>query len=96
MTILRHSHSLPHQKEKPPSYCEPEKSLNRTNKGRGVSFLLFFIFLLLLFFRVYLGLFFETIHKPLSLGEGTLAEDDSLQIQAYLVLDRREEVRQAP
>ena len=47
------------------------------------------IFLLFLFF--YLGLFFETIHEPLSLEEGTLAEDDSLQIQAYL----REEVRQA-
>ena len=55
---------------------------------------LFSIFLLFLFF--YLGLFFETIHEPLSLEEGTLAEDDSLQIQAYLVLDRREEVRQAP
>jgi len=55
---------------------------------------LFSIFLLFLFF--YLGLFFETIHEQLSLEEGTLAEDDSLQIQAYLVLDRREEVRQAP
>ena len=32
------------------------------------------------------------IHEPLSLEEGTLAEVDS----AYLVLDRREEVRQAP
>ena len=44
----------------------------------------------------YLGLFFEIIHEPLSLAEGTLAEDDSLQVQAYLLLDRREEVRQAP
>ena len=43
----------------------------------------------------YLGLFFEIIHEPLSLEEGTLAEDNSLQAQAYLVLDRREEVRQA-
>jgi len=32
------------------------------------------------------------IHEPLSLEEGTLAEDGL----AYLVLDRREEVRQAP
>jgi hypothetical protein len=38
-----------------------------------------------------LGLFFEMIHEPLSLEEGTLEEADS----AYLVLDRREEVRQA-
>jgi len=36
--------------------------------------------------------FLEMIHEPLSLEEGTLAEVDS----AYLVLDRREEVRQAP
>ena len=50
----------------------------------------FFCFLLF-----YLGLFLEIIHEPLSLEEGTLAEDDSLQTQAYLVLDRREEVRQA-
>jgi len=54
----------------------------------------FFCFLFLYFF--YLGLFFEIIHEPLSLEEGTMAEDDSLQVQAYLVLDRREEVRQAP
>jgi len=53
-----------------------------------------FLFSIVLFF--YLGLFFEIIHEPLSLEEGTLAEDDSLQTQAYLVLDRREEVRQAP
>ena len=33
MTILRHLHFLPHQKEKPPSHCEPEKSFKRTNKG---------------------------------------------------------------
>ena len=39
---------------------------------------------------MYLGLFFEIIHEPLSLEEGTLAVDDSLQTQAYLVLDRRE------
>jgi len=32
------------------------------------------------------------IHEPLSLEEGTLTEADS----SYLVLDRREEVRQAP
>jgi len=38
----------------------------------------------------------QGIHEPLSLEEGTLAEDNSLQAQAYLVLDRREEVRQAP
>jgi len=31
------------------------------------------------------------IHEPLSLEEGTLEEADT----AYLVLDRREEVRQA-
>ena len=36
-------------------------------------------FFCFLFF--YLGLFFETIHEPLSLEEGTLAEDDSLQIR---------------
>ena len=51
-------------------------------------------FSVFLFF--YLGLFFEIIHEPLSLEEGTLAEDDSLQTQAYLVLDRREEVKLAP
>ena len=55
---------------------------------------LFSIFLFFYFF--YLRLFIEIIHEPLSLEEGTLAEDDSLQAQAYLVLDRREEVRQAP
>jgi len=55
---------------------------------------LFFCFLFFYFF--YLGLFFEIIHEPLRLEEGTLVEDDSLQAQAYLVLDRREEVRQAP
>jgi len=32
------------------------------------------------------------IHEPLCLEEGMLAEDDL----AYFVLDRREEVRQAP
>ena len=53
-------------------------------------------FCFLFFYLFYLGLFFEIIHEPLSLEEGTLAEDDSLQAQAYLVLDRREEVRQAP
>ena len=56
----------------------------------------FFCFLLSIFLFFYLGLFFETIHEPLSLEEGTLAEDDSLRTQGYLVLDRREEVRQAP
>jgi len=30
-----------------------------------------------MFLFVYLGLLFETIHEPLSLEEGTLAEDDS-------------------
>jgi len=34
-----------------------------------------FLFFFCLFF--YLGLFFETIHEPLSLEEGTLAENDS-------------------
>ena len=34
-----------------------------------------FLFSNFLFF--YLGLFFETIHEPLRLEEGTLAEDDS-------------------
>ena len=43
----------------------------------------------------YLGLFFEIIHEPLSLEEGTLAEHDSLEAEAHLVLDRSEEVRQA-
>jgi len=36
---------------------------------------LFFCFLFFYFF--YLGLFFEMIHEPLSLGEGTLAEDET-------------------
>ena len=53
----------------------------------------FFCFLFFYFF--YLGLFFEIIHEPLSLEEGTLAEDDSLEAEAHLVLDRSEEVRQA-
>jgi ADP-ribose pyrophosphatase YjhB (NUDIX family) len=52
----------------------------------------------------YIGLGFPN-HDPkyfvwaflhMAAEEGTLAEDDSLQIQANLVLDRREEVRQAP
>ena len=34
--------------------------------------------------------------EPLSLEEGTPAEDNSLHAQAYLVPDRMEEVRQAP
>ena len=34
-----------------------------------------FLFSIFLFF--YLGIFFEIIHVPLSLEEGTLAEDDS-------------------
>ena len=55
---------------------------------------LFSIFLFFYFF--YLRLFIEIIHEPLSLEESTLADDNSLQAQAYLVLDRREEVRQAP
>ena len=58
------------------------------------EFFLFSIFLFFYFF--YLRLFIEIIHEPLSLEESTLAEDNSLQAQAYLVLDRREEVRQAP
>jgi len=57
----------------------------------------FFCFLFFHFsIFLYLRLFIEIIHEPLSLEEGTLAEDNSLQAQAYLVLDRREEVRQAP
>jgi len=56
-------------------------------------FFYFSIFLFFCFF--YLGLSFEIIHEPLRLEEGTLAKDDSLQAQACLVLDRREEVRQA-
>jgi len=44
----------------------------------------------------YLRLFIDIIHEPLSLEEGTLTEDNSLQTQPDLVLDRREEVRQAP
>jgi len=32
------------------------------------------------------------IHEPLSLEEGTLTESDS----SYLILDRREEMREAP
>ena len=35
----------------------------------------------------YLGLFFEIIHEPLSLEEGTLAEDDSLQTRLTLSFD---------
>jgi len=55
-----------------------------------------FLFSIFLFFYfLYLRLFIEIIHEPLSLKEGTLADDDSLQAQAYLVLDRKEEVRQA-
>ena len=54
----------------------------------------FFCFLFFLFFYFfYVRLFIEIIHEPLSLEESTLAEDNSLQAQAYLVLDRREEVR---
>ena len=55
---------------------------------------LFSIFLFFYFF--YLRLLIEIIHEPLSLEEGTLAEDNSLLAQAYLVPDRKEEVRQAP
>ena len=36
------------------------------------------IFLFSIFLFSYRGLFFETIHEPLSLEEGTLAEDDSV------------------
>ena len=85
--------------------CEPRNGVlpsagsQRFTRGDHFDLLekrifLFSIFLLFLFF--YLVLFFEMIHEPLSLEEGTLAEDDSQQIQAYLVLDIREEVRQAP
>ena len=54
------------------------------------------IFLFSSFLFFYLRLFIEIIHEPLSLEEGTLAEDNSLLAQAYLVPDRKEEVRQAP
>ena len=48
-----------------------------------------FLFAICLFFYVcYLRLFIDIIHEPLSLEEGTLTEDNSLQTQADLVLDR--------
>ena len=71
-------------------------SAGRQRFTRGDHFDLLDKRIVLLFCCNCLGLFFEIIHEPLRLEEGTLAEDDSLQIQAYLVLDRREEVRQAP
>jgi len=52
----------------------------------------FFYFLFFCFLFLQIGLFFEMSHEPISLEEGTLTEADS----SYLVLDRREEVRQAP
>ena len=50
---------------------------------------LFSVFIFLYWF--YVRLFFETFHEPLSLEEGTLAEAD-----LGFILDRREEVIQAP
>jgi len=41
-------------------------------------------------------LLIDLIHEPHSSEESTLTEYDSLQAQTYIVLDRREEVRQAP
>jgi len=73
-------------------FCEPQTSIQYAMCAGGISletprqYSHFF----------YIRLFIEIIHEPLSLEESTLAEDNSLQAQAYLVLDRREEVRQAP
>jgi len=55
----------------------PSAGRQRFTRGDHIDLLERGIFPFSIFPFFYLGLFFETIHDPRSLEEGTLAEDDS-------------------